>query len=53
MCQKVENFYFINNSYISFNYDLAKDKVHLNFDGVWRIEKNFSKFLNMVKDKKE
>ena len=53
MCEKVENFHFINNSYISFKYDLCKDKVHLNFDGVWRIEKNFSKFLHKIKEMKE
>ena len=53
MCNKVENFHYINNSYISFKFDLGKDKVHLNFDGVWRMEKNFSKFLLKIKEMKE
>ena len=49
MCSKNEQFHFINNSYITFKYDLSKDKVHLNFDGVWRLEKNISNFLKRVK----
>ena len=53
MCSKVENFHFINNSFIEYKYDLSKDKVHLNFDGVWRLEKNFSYFLQKVKEMKE
>ena len=53
MCGKVGNFHFINNSYIDYKYDLSKDKVHLNFDGVWRLEKIFSSFLQKVKEMKE
>ena len=49
MCLKNQHFHYINNSYITYKYDLSKDKVHLNFDGVWRLEKNVSNFLRKVK----
>ena len=53
MCKENDNFHYISNSYITYKYDLSKDKVHLNFDGVWRLEKNFSYFLQKVKGMKD
>ena len=53
MCRENDHFHYISNSYISYKYDLSKDKVHLNFDGVWRLEKNFSYFLQKVKGMKD
>jgi len=36
---------FISNSFITFKYHLCWDKVHLNFDGVDQMERNFSRYL--------
>ena len=40
--------YYISNSFITYNYHLVWDKIHLNYDGVDQLESNFSKYLSWV-----
>ena len=53
MCVK-HSIDFISNSFITFRYHLCWDKIHLNFDGVEQMEKNFSRYLNgpTIEDRK-
>jgi len=52
MC-KENGFFFINNSFITYNYHLSWDKIHLNYDGVDQLEVNYSKYLRkLMWDKK-
>ena len=44
MCKK-NGFDYISNSFVTYNYHLAWDKVHLNYDGVDQLESNISKYL--------
>ena len=52
MCKKFDLNY-INNSFITFRYHLCWDKIHLNFDGVDQMEKNFSKYLREMYEEKK
>ena len=52
-CHMSDFFYYIDNHSINYRYDLAKDRVHLNYDGVWRLEKNIAGFLQRVGGQKE
>ena len=52
-CHMSDFFYFIDNHSINYRYDLAKDRVHLNYDGVWRLGKNMAGFLQRVGGQKE
>ena len=47
MCKK-NGFDYISNSFITYNYHLVWDKIHLNYDGVDQLESNFSKYLSWV-----
>ena len=52
-CHMSDFFYYIDNHSINYRYDLAKDRVHLNYDGVWRLEKNIAGYLQRVGGQKE
>ena len=48
MCQTY-NFDFINNNNIYYYDHMANDGIHLNYDGVWILENNYSRYLNDLK----
>ena len=47
MCRN-KGFDFISNGNIFYNWHLCKDKVHLNYDGVEVLERNFVRYLKSL-----
>ena len=46
---RIEGYHFINNHNIYYYWHLAKDKIHLNYEGVEILEENFASYLRNLK----